>query len=395
MNITTWVTSSLDEPSRKAKPGICLRTSINLAGGKIENEIDEQFNNSSYKEIKEFHLQQVEAGNQIVDNHQRSLKKTIPSLSHTQPGKPTVKASGPVSFQIASQPQPLTVDAHEDTQGDLQLPSKETQLEVAPPIEAQPKPQTSDSETEDEGEEESYLLTLEDLEPDPETDSDEIEEESYLLTLEDDKPDPETDRDESSSDSSTAIATPEELSVDRLPENLIPTEADEEEEDGDNSIAINSWSSLPEEEARELDRFLDNIFPEDGYDLIETEFPTGATSADSSEPLPEEEAIELSRFLDNIPAKDRTTAKIFSSDYLEEWDDWTIEEPELENMLSKVEDERGEKEEQKTSSKGSQFTESESEEGWNKALQELELFPDTLESENQDRDNFDEDKNIW
>ncbi len=79
LKITTWVASAEDDI--EAKPGHRLRTRINLVDGDIENEIGDQFIGSgSYKELRQFHLEQVAEGNKIIQNNLKSLQKLFEVL---------------------------------------------------------------------------------------------------------------------------------------------------------------------------------------------------------------------------------------------------------------------------------------------------------------------------
>lgn len=76
LKITTWVTSATDTQQTSAtKPGHRLRTRINTIEGKIDNEIGDQFiNNGPYRELRQFHLDQVNLGNEIIHSNLKSLQ---------------------------------------------------------------------------------------------------------------------------------------------------------------------------------------------------------------------------------------------------------------------------------------------------------------------------------
>ncbi len=87
LNITTWVAFPDDKrrgesTSREPKSGNRLRTRINLIEGAIENEIGDRFiGNGPYKELQEFHEQQVRDANYILENNLQSLQKLFRALA--------------------------------------------------------------------------------------------------------------------------------------------------------------------------------------------------------------------------------------------------------------------------------------------------------------------------
>lgn len=76
LKITTWVTSDQDVETAQPKPGHRLCTHINTIEGEIENEIGDQFiANGRYRELQQFHLEQVAQSNQIIQSNLKSLQK--------------------------------------------------------------------------------------------------------------------------------------------------------------------------------------------------------------------------------------------------------------------------------------------------------------------------------
>ncbi len=83
LEITTWVASSSESDieasssgAKLAKPGHRLQTRINLIEGKIDNEIGNQFiGNGPYRELRQFHQEQVADGHKIIQNNLNSLQK--------------------------------------------------------------------------------------------------------------------------------------------------------------------------------------------------------------------------------------------------------------------------------------------------------------------------------
>lgn len=86
LKITTWVASGADEgETEQAQPGYRLRTRINLIEGDIENEIGDQFiANGPYRELRQFHLDQVAEGHKIIQNNLKSLQKLFEVLVATR-----------------------------------------------------------------------------------------------------------------------------------------------------------------------------------------------------------------------------------------------------------------------------------------------------------------------
>lgn len=82
LKITTWVASQPDAVEEtEAKPGHRLRTRINLIEGAIENEIGDQFiANGRFRELRQFHLEQVADSNKIIKNNLKSLQKLFEVL---------------------------------------------------------------------------------------------------------------------------------------------------------------------------------------------------------------------------------------------------------------------------------------------------------------------------
>jgi hypothetical protein len=83
LEITTWVSeasNALENQSQTGKevikPGNRMYTRINLIDGDIENEIGSQFvGNGSYTELREFHLNQVKEGREIIQKNIESIQK--------------------------------------------------------------------------------------------------------------------------------------------------------------------------------------------------------------------------------------------------------------------------------------------------------------------------------
>ncbi len=80
LEITTWVATTeqmelAPEDTDQARPGHRMRTRINLVDGDIENEVGSQFlGNSRYAALKNFHLNQVQEGREIIRQNLASLR---------------------------------------------------------------------------------------------------------------------------------------------------------------------------------------------------------------------------------------------------------------------------------------------------------------------------------
>ncbi|WP_072622127.1 hypothetical protein [Spirulina major] len=84
LEITTWVSTDdsavLGEPS----PGARMRTRMNLVDGDINNEVGSQFIGSGpYTELRDFHLQQVQEGRDIIKQNLESLQQMFVLLART------------------------------------------------------------------------------------------------------------------------------------------------------------------------------------------------------------------------------------------------------------------------------------------------------------------------
>ncbi|MCP2730794.1 hypothetical protein, partial [Limnofasciculus baicalensis] len=82
LKITTQVLSGTEDlAENKAKPGFRLQTQINAIEGAIENEIGDQFlGNGPYRELLQFHQDQVAQSNLMIQNNLQSLQKLFEVL---------------------------------------------------------------------------------------------------------------------------------------------------------------------------------------------------------------------------------------------------------------------------------------------------------------------------
>ena len=82
LKITTWISAEQQNSSSKSSEGNYICTRMNILDGDIENEIGFQFmNKKSYKEIQQFHLEQVKEGHQIVQTNLENIHKMFAILS--------------------------------------------------------------------------------------------------------------------------------------------------------------------------------------------------------------------------------------------------------------------------------------------------------------------------
>ncbi|EGJ35478.1 MULTISPECIES: hypothetical protein [Moorena] len=82
LKITTWVAdTNTDLDAAQAKPGHRMCTRIDTINGAIDNEVGDQFiGNGRYRELRQFHNDQVAQGNQIIQSNLKSLHKLFEVL---------------------------------------------------------------------------------------------------------------------------------------------------------------------------------------------------------------------------------------------------------------------------------------------------------------------------
>ncbi len=138
LKITTWVTSAADDTeAAEVKPGHRLRTRINMIDGNIKNEIGDQFiGNGPYTELRQFHLDQVAEGNQIIQNNLKSLQKLFEVLVAMQHQTATTSVIDPDALSLESQLLPFTEEV-EVTNNGLANSASSSSFEVAPLIQQQ------------------------------------------------------------------------------------------------------------------------------------------------------------------------------------------------------------------------------------------------------------------
>lgn len=89
LEIITWVSSSnsdantlaeIDQPPVNSR----MRTRLNIVEGEIDNEIGSEFvGNGLYTELRQFHMEQVQASSQIIQQNLENLQQLFTVLSST------------------------------------------------------------------------------------------------------------------------------------------------------------------------------------------------------------------------------------------------------------------------------------------------------------------------
>ncbi|MFZ4667628.1 MAG: hypothetical protein ACOYME_14480 [Prochlorotrichaceae cyanobacterium] len=85
LKITTWVSEAdqTTQQGEQGKPGHRMQTRINIVDGDVETEIGELFlNQGPYAELREFHIQQVQKGQDTIRNNLESLQKLFGILGN-------------------------------------------------------------------------------------------------------------------------------------------------------------------------------------------------------------------------------------------------------------------------------------------------------------------------
>lgn len=89
LEITTWVCSSNSDDNTSVltyQPASdCrMRTRINIVDGDIDNEIGSQFiGNGPYTELRQFHMEQVHEGREIIQQNLENLQQIFTVLTST------------------------------------------------------------------------------------------------------------------------------------------------------------------------------------------------------------------------------------------------------------------------------------------------------------------------
>lgn len=117
LEITTWVSSSKNpETNTQAEtatpaPDSRMRTRLNIVDGAIDNEVGSRFiGNGPYTELREFHMEQVQQGRQIIQHNLENLQQLFTVLTHTLTHLP------PTSRRLADGNSVLPPSAPDDKQ---------------------------------------------------------------------------------------------------------------------------------------------------------------------------------------------------------------------------------------------------------------------------------------
>jgi hypothetical protein len=90
LEITTWVSSSKNSEANtsaeaeKPAPDSRMRTRMNIVEGAIDNEVGSRFiGNGPYTELRQFHMEQVQQGRQIIQHNLENLQQLFTVLTST------------------------------------------------------------------------------------------------------------------------------------------------------------------------------------------------------------------------------------------------------------------------------------------------------------------------
>jgi hypothetical protein len=373
LKITTWVTTRDTQQTSLSKPGHRLRTRINTIEGKVDNEIGDQFiGNGPYRELRQFHLEQVSQGSEIINSNLKSLQTLFEVVIAMQSARRRIAAlpSFPGSFVLEpeSSDEQLLPAAFEQTDASLltepsadveeltspqQLLTEQEQelastpnslTEVTTPLPLGEVPATfvsvpvatppealveEEDEEEDDDWDDSVLDLLESLPveaPDLESLDASEEEDWRNLIDEDNAPEPELDSPITqdwgiltrADFDPPSTATAANLEPPNISEDLGELIKEEPQPTSD-ALANQDWEKLSFEDLQSPTEtpvvLPETLIPEeeDWGDLIEEEAPSA-----TNKPLPSLESLDL--------------------EAEEEWDDWVVEsEPLQDSPISRLE----------------------------------------------------------
>lgn len=84
LDITTWVSSANSTETDQPPANCRMRTRINIVEGAIDNEVGSQFiGNGPYTELRQFHMEQVQEGRQIIQHNLENLQQLFTVLTRT------------------------------------------------------------------------------------------------------------------------------------------------------------------------------------------------------------------------------------------------------------------------------------------------------------------------
>lgn len=177
------ITTSIASPEKNASQSSTsssLRTRLDLVEGTIDNEIDEQFlGNPLYREVQQFHRQQVNRGHQTIAQNLESLQQMFRLLVTLQ--KQQIEGNyrefGWLDVATKSLPSEKALQQHPPSE----IVKQDTTEEVFPPAEKV----NSDSSDSASTSIESDLDRQEEIEGEPTAIETEAETKEYILSLED------------------------------------------------------------------------------------------------------------------------------------------------------------------------------------------------------------------
>lgn len=133
LQITTKIITDCPEGSDRSTPETdnYLQTRISLIEGKIENEIGDKFTGDRYKEIEQFHLEQVTQAHQTIQQNLISLQKMFQLMSASQQAEHPnlVNLATNTSPALSTEPKPSRL--HGNSANVLKAKIAETSPEAA------------------------------------------------------------------------------------------------------------------------------------------------------------------------------------------------------------------------------------------------------------------------
>lgn len=160
LNITTRVIKAGNH-GQTPQTDNYLHTQIDLIEGKIENEISEQFLGDRYGEIKQFHLEQVNQGHQTIQHNLISLQRMFQLMSAFGQQRATEHLDW---VDIAA-------DVNQESLPANKIPEALVAGKIAPQIPTVNQPQATEDEEDSDQEMVEDLLSLADLDEQPESPS--------------------------------------------------------------------------------------------------------------------------------------------------------------------------------------------------------------------------------
>lgn len=101
LEITTWVSSSKNSEDKnsiaaeKPNPDCRMRTRMNIVDGAIDNEVGSRFiGNGPYTELRQFHMEQVQQGREIIQQNLENLQQLFTVLTSTLSQLPQASRPG-------------------------------------------------------------------------------------------------------------------------------------------------------------------------------------------------------------------------------------------------------------------------------------------------------------